>query len=87
MEKIPTPPYLEYSNKYKIMSVQELEKSKYELVTKLRHAEEKWAILRDHGEGDEEYRAWLEVRFLTAELDVLESILRMQRTFDDFNKV
>jgi len=86
VEKIPTPHYLEYSNKYKTMTVDELEKAKYELVTKLRHAEEIWAVLREHGEGDEEYKAWLEVRFLTAELDILESILRMQSLFDHFNK-
>ena len=68
------------------MTVDELEKAKYELVTKLGHAEEIWAVLREHGEGDEEYKAWLEVRFLTAELDILESILRMQSLFDHFNK-
>lgn len=86
MEKIPTPPYLEYSKKYKVMSVNELEKAKYELGTKLRHAEEKWANLRERGDGDEEYRAWLEVRFMTAELDVLESVLRLQSLFDNFNR-
>lgn len=89
MEKIPTPPYLEYANKYKIMGLKELEKSKYDLGTKLRYAEEKWAVFREfreQGERDVEYQAWLEIRFLMAELGVLESCLRMQSLFYIYDK-
>ena len=86
MEKIPTPPYTEYSNKYKIMGLKELNDSKYDLGTKLRHSEEKWAIFSEQGDRDDEYQAWLEIRFLLAELGVLESCFRMQSLFDDYNK-
>lgn len=83
MEKIPTPPYLEYANKYKIMKTKELETSKDELESNLWHSRDKWVILRAQGEGDEEYQAWVQVRFLTAELGILQSCLTMQSLFDE----
>lgn len=80
MEKIPT--YLEY----KIMELNELEKTKYDLVTKLRYAEEKWAIIREDEGGTGEYKAWLDIRFWAAKLRSIESIIRTGSFFSDDRK-
>lgn len=65
------------------MELNELEKTKYDLVTKLRHSEEIWAIIREQGGGNGEYKAWLDVRFWAAKLRSIESSIITRSFFSD----
>jgi predicted Mrr-cat superfamily restriction endonuclease len=75
MEKIPNPPYRTYLNKYKVMSVKELEAVQAELEAETHKALNIYYILKLSED-------WMKCRNLKAELETLNSVLNQKRNED-----